>query len=54
MDLAHNNAYHARTKHIAICFHFIWEAVERKDIDLGYRRTKDMLANIFTKAVSRV
>nr|VWO99127.1 Uncharacterized protein [Ganoderma boninense] len=54
MDLARNNAFHARTKHIAIRYHFIREAVERGDIDLGYRRTEDMPADIFTKPLSRV
>ncbi|PIL24887.1 transcription factor [Ganoderma sinense ZZ0214-1] len=53
MDLAHNNAFHARTKHIAIRYHFIREAVERGDVDLGYRRTEDNPADIFTKPVTR-
>ncbi|KAL1939181.1 hypothetical protein VTO73DRAFT_10222 [Trametes versicolor] len=53
MDLARNNAFHARTKHIAIRFHFIREAVERGDIDLGYRRTEDMPADVFTKPLTR-
>nr|VWO95503.1 Uncharacterized protein [Ganoderma boninense] len=53
MDLAHNNAYHARTKHIAIRYHFIREVVERGEVKLGYRRTDDMPADIFTKPVAR-
>ena len=53
MDLAHNNSFHARTKHIAIRYHFIREAVERKAVELGYRRTEDMPADLFTKPVSR-
>nr|VWO99577.1 Uncharacterized protein [Ganoderma boninense] len=53
MDLAHNNAFHARTKHIAIRYHFIREAVERGDVVLGYRRTEDMPADIFTKPITR-
>ena len=54
MDLAKNNAYHARTKHISIRYHFIREVVERKEVELGYRRTEDMPADIFTKPVTRV
>ena len=53
MDLAHNNSFHARTKHIDIRYHFIREAVERKAVELGYRRTEDMPADLFTKPVSR-
>ena len=53
MDLAHNNAFHARTKHISIRYHFIREAVERGDVELEYWRTEDMPADIFTKPVSR-
>ena len=54
MDLARNNAFHARTKHISIRYHFIREAVEQGDIELGYRRTEDMPADIFTKPIARV
>lgn len=54
MDLARNNAFHARTKHIAIRYHFIREAVERGDVELGYRRTEDMPADVFTKPIARV
>lgn len=54
MDLAKNNAYHARTKHISIRYNFIREAVEQQQVDLGYRRTEDMPADLFTKPVTRV
>lgn len=53
MDLAHNNSFHARTKHISIRYHFIREAVERKAVELGYRRTKDMPADLFMKPIAR-
>ncbi|KAL1937681.1 hypothetical protein VTO73DRAFT_12956 [Trametes versicolor] len=53
MDLARNNAFHARTKHIAIRYHFIREAVERGEVDLGYRCTEDMPADVFTKPLTR-
>ena len=54
MDLTKNNAYHVRMKHISIRYHFIREVVERKEVELGYRRTEDMPADIFTKPVTRV
>ena len=53
MDLAKNNAFHARTKHIAIRYHWIREAVERGEIALGYRRTEDQPADLFTKPHAR-
>ena len=53
MDLAQNNAFHARTKHIAIRYHFIREVVENGHVELGYRRTEDMPADLFTKPVTR-
>lgn len=53
MDLARNNVFHSRTKHIAIRYHFIREAVEHGEVDLGYRRTEDMPADIFMKPLTR-
>ena len=53
MDLALNNSFHARTKHISIRYHFIREAIERGDVELEYRRTEDMPADIFTKPLAR-
>ncbi|GBE86172.1 hypothetical protein SCP_0900490 [Sparassis crispa] len=52
--LAKDNAYHARTKHIDIRYHFIREAVDSAAISLLYRRTEDMPADIFTKSLPRV
>ena len=53
MDLTHNNAFHAHTKHISIRYHFIREAVERGNVELGYRRTKDMPTDNFMKLIGR-
>ena len=44
---------HSRAKHIDIRHHFIHERVERGEVDLHYVSTKDMLADIFTKALPR-
>jgi hypothetical protein len=52
--LAHNPEHHARTKHIAIRYHFIREHVADKTIDLTFVGTADMVADLFTKALDRV
>ena len=49
--LAHNNQYHARTKHIDVRFHFIHWVVEQVAIWLVYCPTKDMVANALTKVL---
>ena len=54
LKLCTNNDFHARTKHIAIRYHWIREAVEREEIALGYRRTEDQPADLFTKPHARV
>ena len=51
--LAKNLAYHARTKHIDVQHHFIREKVEDGEIELIYCSTKEMVADILTKSISR-
>ena len=51
IKIAHNLVLHSKMKHIEIFHHFIREHVEKGDIDLSYVRTKDQLADIFTKAL---
>nr|CAD1824673.1 unnamed protein product [Ananas comosus var. bracteatus] len=41
------------TKHIAIKYHFIREAIENGQIKLKYCKTTEQLADIFTKALTR-
>ncbi|SJL18053.1 uncharacterized protein ARMOST_21625 [Armillaria ostoyae] len=43
-------AYHARSKHFDVQNHFVWEKIENDIIELEHCSTKDMIANIFTKA----
>ena len=43
--------FHARTKHIEVHYHFIWERVLAGDIGLVYVSTEDQVADIFTKAL---
>jgi len=51
--LAHNPVSHSRAKHIDIRHHFIRERVERGEVSLDYVSTKEMIADIFTKALPR-
>jgi len=51
--LANNPVSHSRAKHIDIHHHFIRERIERQEIKLNYISTKDMLADVFTKALPR-
>ena len=52
--LAHNPEHHARTKHIAIRYHFIREHVAEKTVALTFVGTADMAADLFTQALDRV
>jgi hypothetical protein len=39
--------------HIPIKYHFLWEHVAEKNIRVEYVGTKEQVANIFTKLLSR-
>jgi hypothetical protein len=49
--LTADHKYHGHTKHIDICYHFIWWVVKEGKIQLVYCPTEDMIADIFTKAL---
>lgn len=51
LALAHDDKFHARTKHIDIRFHFVRYAVETNKIKLVYCPTEDMTADVLTKAL---
>nr|GEZ73913.1 hypothetical protein [Tanacetum cinerariifolium] len=46
-----NPVQHSRTKHIAICYHFIKGHVEKGTIELYFVKTDYQLADLFTKAL---
>ena len=48
-----NLMFHARTKHIEVDFHFVHEQVAHKAMEVRFISSKDQLANIFTKPLSR-
>jgi len=50
--LAKNQVYHARTKHIDVRFHFIWEILDEGDIKLHKIHTKVNPIDMLTKIIS--
>jgi len=51
--LAKDNKFHSRTKHIDLRYHFIWEAVDDKKINVSYIPTDENVSDILTKALLR-
>ena len=49
--VAKNDQYHACTKHIDICYHFICDTVACSIVEIRYCPTNQMIANIFMKAL---
>ena len=50
--LAHRLAFHGRTKHIEVYYHFVRELVKSQVINLAYC-PQESVANLFTKPLSR-
>ena len=48
-----NLIFNSKTKHASIKYYFLREVIGNKDIEFEYCRTKEQLADIFTKAHSR-
>ena len=49
--MAKNPCFHSRSRHIAIKYHFIREAIEDGEVQLNYCKTEEQVADIFTKAL---
>ena len=43
--------FHARTKHIEVYYHYIWEKVLARAIDMVYVNAHEQVADIFTKSL---
>ena len=52
IELTNDHQYHPHTKHIDICFHYIWYIIKNGSIQLIYCPTNDMIADALTKALS--
>ncbi|KAL6319019.1 hypothetical protein AAG906_001492 [Vitis piasezkii] len=52
-DIAHNPVQHDRTKHVEVDRFFIKEKLDDKIVELPKIKSKDQLADILTKAISR-
>jgi len=50
--LAENSVFYVRTKNMEVHYHFIREKVLQGEINMEYTRTKDQVADIFTRALS--
>jgi hypothetical protein len=53
LALMHNPVHHQRAKHIDVCHHFLQERVARGEISIAFVPTKDMLADVMTKALAK-
>ena len=54
ISLSKNPKSHSRTKHIDIKFHYLREAVEKKEVNIIYCATEKMTADIMTKPLPKV
>ncbi len=50
---ASDEIHNERSKHIDIRYHFIRERIRRKEIEVKYLKTEDMVADILTKALAQ-
>ena len=53
INVSKNPVHHSRTKHIDVRHHFLRDHVEKGNVMLTHVRTKDQVADIFTKGLSR-
>ncbi|KAK3002263.1 hypothetical protein RJ639_020394 [Escallonia herrerae] len=49
ISLAKNPVFHDRSKHIETKYHFIRQCIENMQVEVGYVKSVDQLADIFTK-----
>ncbi|GJS97057.1 hypothetical protein Tco_0804025 [Tanacetum coccineum] len=50
--LARNPAFHSKTKHIQVQYHFVHEKVEKGTVDMQKIHTDDNVADYLTKAIN--
>jgi hypothetical protein len=54
IELCKNPVFHERSKHIDTRFHYIRDCVSNGQVDVEHVRTDNQLADILTKALSRI
>jgi hypothetical protein len=54
MKLLENPVFHDRSKHIEIKYHYIRDMVQRGAVRLTYVTTKEQVADVLTKPLSRM
>ncbi|KAH9701426.1 hypothetical protein KPL71_024990 [Citrus sinensis] len=52
LHIARNPAFHSKTKHIGVQYHFVREVVEDGNVDLQKIHTKENLADVLTKPIN--
>ena len=53
INIPKNLVIHAKTKHIAIKYHYVRELVEDKEVKIEYINTKEQTTDIFTKLLCK-
>lgn len=53
INISKNHVLHARTKHIELMYHFLRERFQEKEVNMEYVKSKDQLADIFTKPLPK-
>lgn len=53
IKLSNNPEFHNRSKHIDVRYHFIRDIVEKGILHINYVKSKDQLADIFTKPLPK-
>ena len=53
INISKNLVMHAKTKHIAIKYHYVRELVEDKQVKMENVSSKEYIANIFTKELPK-
>ncbi|KNZ82304.1 Copia protein, partial [Termitomyces sp. J132] len=49
INLSEDPMLHSCVKHVDIKYHFLWERVVSKEIEICYINTRDNIADLFTK-----
>ena len=53
INISKNHVMHAKTKHIAIKYHYVRERVEDKQVKMEYIHSKEQISDIFTKPLPK-